>query len=299
MAVLPSEPILSVKETDELAPAAFESYRWRPRAGSLGVWIPGLVVLALLFACFLWPLIYKIPSPVRGSILESNLPIGSPGHILGTDTVGDDIMSRILYGGRVSFEVAAAVQAIGLVLGGLVGIFAGFVGGVREAFVMRILDVLIAFPAIVLVLAIVDGLGASELHVIWGLCVFSVPAFARVSRAATLRLREQTFVLAAGLSGSKRTRIIFKHVVPNVLPQLITFALLGSGVVIILEATLSFFGYGIPLPGPSWGNMIAQGAALMSVYPRLVLVPSAFLFVTVVALNSLGDGLRARWGVER
>src|ERR1700733_645959 len=265
---------------------------------SLEITVPAAVLLVLLFFCFIWPLIYPVPSPVNGSVLNSSLPLWSPGHILGTDTVGDDIMSRILYGGRVSFEVAAAVQAIGLIIGGLAGTIAGYVGGAVEAVLMRGLDVFIAFPSLVLVLAIADSLGPSEMHVIGALSAFSTPAFARVARAATLRLRDQPFVVAARLSSARTWRILFGHILPNMLPQLVTFSLLGAGVAIILEGALSFLGYGIPPPGPSWGNMIAAGQSFMSVYPRFVLVPSIFLLVSVLCLNLLGDGLRARWGVR-
>ena len=265
---------------------------------SLEITVPAAVLLVLLFFCFIWPLIYPVPSPVNGSVLNSSLPLWSPGHILGTDTVGDDIMSRILYGGRVSFEVAAAVQAIGLIIGGLAGTIAGYAGGAVEAVVMRVFDVFIAFPSLVLVLAIADSLGLSEMHVIWALSAFSIPAFARVARAATLRLRDQPFVVAARLSSAKTWRILFGHIAPNILPQMVTFSLLGAGVVMILEGALDFLGYGIPPPAASWGNMIAAGQQVLSISPRYVIVPSIFLIVTVVSLNLMGDGLRARWGVR-
>jgi len=163
---------------------------------------------------------------------------------------------------------------------------------------MRALDVFIAFPSLVLALAIVDSLGQSELNVIWALSAFSIPAFARVTRAGTLRLRDQPFVVAARLSSAKRWRILFGHLVPNLMPQLVTFSLLGAGVTIILEGALDFLGYGIPDPAPSWGKEIAVGQTMLSVRPSLVIVPSIFLFVTVVCLNLMGDGLRARWGVR-
>ena len=265
---------------------------------SLEVAIPATVLALLLFFCFIWPLVYPVPQPVGGSILNSSLPMWSPGHIFGTDPVGNDIMSRILYGGRVSFEVAAAVQVIGLVVGGLLGLIAGYSGGALESVLMRVLDVFIAFPSLVLALAIVDSLGQSELNVIWALSFFSIPAFARITRAATLRLRDQPFVVAARLSSVKTWRILFGHIVPNVMPQLLTFSLLGAGVVIILEGALDFLGYGIPDPEPSWGKMIAAGQTMLSVSPSLVIVPSIFLFVTVVCLNMLGDGLRALWGAR-
>jgi peptide/nickel transport system permease protein len=279
----------------EPAVARASRARGRGRARNLRIWLSAGFLIVLVCACFLWPLIYPVPKPTGGSILESGLPPLSPGHIFGTDPVGNDVFSRILYGGRVSFEVGVSVTAIGLVIGGVLGTAAGYWGGAVDTVIMRVLDVLIAFPALVLALAIAEGLGPSEMHVIWALSFFSIPAFGRIARSATLALRGQTFILAARLSGTSRRRIILRHVVPNIMPQLLTFSLLGIGVAIILEGALSFLGLGIPLPEPSWGSMIAQGQGTLSASPELVLIPSAFLFVTVVALNVLGDALRERW----
>jgi peptide/nickel transport system permease protein len=266
--------------------------RWRT---SLGIAVPGALLAVIFGACFLWPLIGPVPKPTGGNILSSNLPAFSPGHFLGTDPVGNDEFSRLLYGGRASLEITLAVNGIGLLLGGLLGALAAYLGGLRDAIIMRVLDVLIAFPSLVLALAIAQGLGPSEIHTIWALCFFSVPAFARIARAATLRVREQAFMTAARLSGTSSWRMLLRHVAPNILPQLVTFALLGMGITIILEGALSFLGLGIPPPGPSWGNMIAQGQGTLSAQPRYVLLPSAALFITVVSFNLLGDGLRARW----
>jgi peptide/nickel transport system permease protein len=284
-----------------LAPgAAVERAAVRPRARGglargLRLWLPAGFLILLLGACFIWPNVYPVPNPVRGSVLQSGLPPLSPGHIFGTDPVGNDVFSRILYGGQVSFEVGFAVTAIGLVIGSLLGIAAGYWGGVTDTIISRVLDVLIAFPALVLALAIAEGLGPSEVHVIWALSVFSIPAFGRIARGATLALREQTFMLASRLSGTRGWRVILRHIIPNVMPQLMTFSLLGVGVAIILEGALSFLGFGIPLPEASWGSMIAQGQQTLSASPDLVLIPSAFLFATVVSLNLVGDALRERW----
>jgi peptide/nickel transport system permease protein len=268
------------------------SGRWR---SLLGIIVPA-ALLALIFGlCFIWPLIGPVPKPTGGNILNSNLPAFSSGHFLGTDPVGNDEWSRLLYGGRASLEIALAVNGIGLLIGGLLGAIAAYLGAWRDATIMRTLDVLIAFPSLVLALAIAQGLGPSEIHTIWALCFFSVPAFARIARAATLRVREQTFMVAARLSGTSSWRMLLRHITPNILPQLITFALLGMGITVILEGALSFLGLGVPLPAPSWGNMIAQGQQVLSAEPRYVLLPSIALFITVVALNLLGDGLRARW----
>jgi peptide/nickel transport system permease protein len=279
-----------------LAPAGTELVA--PRGGwlrSLDIVIPAGILIVLLFAFFVWPLFGAVGKPTGGNILNANLEPFSAGHVFGTDPVGNDIWSRILYGGRNSIEIALAVQLIGLVIGGSFGAFAGYAGGLLDSVLMRILDVLIAFPALVLALAIAQSLGPSKWHTILALSFFSVPAFARISRAATLRLRERTFILAARLSGTGNGRVLLRHVAPNILPQLVTFGLLGMGVVIILEGALSFFGLGIPPPNPSWGNMIFDGQGILSAEPRLVLVPSAFLFVTVLAFNLLGDALRSHW----
>jgi peptide/nickel transport system permease protein len=279
-----------------LAPAGAEpAVRRRGWTQSLDVAIPAGILAVLMAAFFVWPLIGPVGRPIGGNILNANIDPFTSGHLFGTDPVGNDIWSRILYGGRSSIEIALAVQLIGLVLGGSFGAFAGYWGGILDSILMRILDVLIAFPALVLALAIAESLGPSKAHTILALSFFSVPAFARISRAATLRLRERTFILAARLSGTGSARMLARHVAPNVLPQLVTFGLLGMGVIIILEGALSFFGLGIPPPNPSWGNMIFEGQGILSAEPRLVLVPSAFLFVTVLAFNLLGDALRSRW----
>jgi peptide/nickel transport system permease protein len=280
------------------APAPERQSRARGLLRTLEISIPGGVLLVLLFFCFIWPLVYPVPNPVDGSVLNASLPMWSPGHIFGTTQVGYDNMARILYGGRTTFEIAAAVQLIGLVIGGAIGVIAGYIGGIGESVIMRVLDVFIAFPSLVLILAIVDSLGQSEMHVIWALCVFSIPYTARVARAATLQLRDQPFVVSARLSSVKAWRIITSHIVPNVMPQLLTLSLLGAAIIVLLESGLDFLGYGIPDPSPSWGGMIAYGQTVMSVSLSPLLVPSLFLFGTVVCLNLLGDGLRNRWGVR-
>ncbi|MGH8981530.1 MAG: ABC transporter permease, partial [Acidimicrobiales bacterium] len=230
--------------------------------------------------------------------LKSNLPVGAAGHILVTTTLGNDIMSRVIYGGQTTFEIVFAVQVIGLVVGGLIGVTAAMLRGVAETVAMRLLDVVIAFPAFVLVVVIILGLGASELDLIWALAVVSIPTFARVARAGAVTVREQTFVVAAELAGTKRWRIAVRHVVPNIFNTLLTFTVLGAAIVVILEATIAFFGFGIPAPAPTWGNMIAVGQESMSTRPSLLLIPCIVLLVVVIALNTLSEGMRRRWGSQ-
>jgi peptide/nickel transport system permease protein len=286
------EATLAIESAIELPPNRFRLF-----ARSLELWLPVGFLLVMAGACFLWPVIHKIPSPVVANLSLPNLPPLSPHHLFGTDNVGYDVFSRILYGGRVSLEVGFGTAFLGLVGGGMIGTLAAYYGGAIEAVIMRILDVLLSFPSLVLAITIATYLGPSELHVIWAISFFAVPAFARLSRARTLQLRESTFVLASKLVGTRDRRMIFRHIAPHVVPQLMTFALLGVAIAISIEAALSFLGLGVPPPGPSWGNMIATGQQYLYTDPDLVIIPASFLAATVASVNLIGDALRARWGV--
>jgi peptide/nickel transport system permease protein len=266
------------------------------RRRDLDLWIPGVILAALLVGCFILPLTGVLPNPAAGDLTETLRPPLSPGHLLGTDTIGRDVMSRVLYGGRTSLEVGVSVNVIGIVVGGLIGMFSGFRRGVVDSLIMRILDVMLAFPALILTIVIATYLGPSELNVIWAISFFSIPAYARLARAVTLKMRERVYIDAARMSGRSDGAILLRHIAPNVLPQLATFSLLQVGIVVMIEATLSFLGAGVGPQEASWGTMIATGQIYLSTNPALVLVPSAFLFVTVVCLNVLGDGLRSRYG---
>lgn len=256
---------------------------------------PITLLVLVVGGCFLWPVIGSVPQPVGGDVLSSDLPPFSPGHLLGTDPNGNDVWARILYGGRNSLVVGVSVNLIGLLIGGTLGAVSAYAGGVVDTLVMRVFDVLIAFPSLVLVLAVAQSLGPSQLNTILALAFFSIPATARISRSATLRLREQPFMAAAKLCGTSTWRTLFRHIAPNIAPQLITFSMLGMGVIIVIEGALSFLGLGIPPPAPSWGNMIAQGQQSLSATPLLVVWPCVVLFVTVLGFNLLGETLRSRW----
>jgi peptide/nickel transport system permease protein len=294
-------PDLSVASAvSTLSPVVFENDdfgRFARLRERLELIIPLTVLIFLAAACFIWPLIFKVPSPTAGDLSSVNLPPFSPGHLFGTDPEGYDIMSRILYGGRVSMEVGIGATGLGMLIGGLLGSIAAFRGGVIDSVVMRILDMLLSFPPLILATVVATYLGPSVVHIIWAIAFFTIPSFARIARAQTLRVREETYVSAAKISGSGGTRIVLRHIVPHIFPPMLTIGLLGVGVAIVVEASLSFLGLGIPVPGPSWGNMIAAGQSLLSTNPDLVLIPSIFLFVTVLCLNLLGDSLRARWAL--
>jgi peptide/nickel transport system permease protein len=265
---------------------------------ALRLWVPTGVLLFILALCFLWPLVYQLPSPTAGNILYNNEPPFSPGHLLGTNVQGVDIFSDIVYGGQVSFEISFGVTVIAIAIGATLGVTAGYFGGWVDGVLSRILDILIAFPALVLALVIAEGLGPSEPHLIAALTVFGIPAIGRVTRGATLTLRAQPFMTAARLAGTSRWRIIVRHILPNIMPVIVTFALLGIGIIIILEGALDFLGYGIQQPQASWGAMIAQGQQIMTAQPEFIIIPSIALLITVVSVNMIGDALRERWGVQ-
>jgi len=272
--------------------------RWQRIARALRLWVPGGILILLLFVCFVWPHIYSIPPGDSGSILAAGEPPFSPGHWLGTDPNGVDIFSMLVYGGQVSFEICLAVTAIGMIVGGVLGMTAGYFGSWVDPVLSRVFDVLIAFPALVLVLAIAEVLGPSEMHLIWALSFLSVPGFARIFRASTLVARQQPYITAARLSGTSNWKIIFKHILPNVLPGVVTFGLLFMGIIVIIEGAVDFLGLGIQIPQPSWGAMIAKGQNVLTAQPEYVLIPSIVLLIFVMSLNLLGDALRERWGVR-
>lgn len=268
------------------------SMRWARIRKRLAIGIPLGVVVFLFLACFVGPLVLPIPSPTGGDVLSSSRPPGTPGHPLGTDVNGNDVLSRLLHGGRASLIVAVAVNAIGLAIGGLVGALSAYLGGKADMIIMRALDVLIAFPSLVLTIAIAQVLGPSLPNTVMALSAFAIPGVARVARSSTLRVTAMSFVQAAALGGSPWWRTLLFHIAPNVLPQLLNFAMLGMGIVIVTEGALSFLGLGIPAPAPSWGNMIYDGQQSLSATPLLVLWPSLALLVAVLSFNLLGENVR-------
>ena len=228
---------------------------------ALRLWVPVGVLILILAICFLLPLVVTLPSATSGNIIYNNEPPFSPGHILGTDVQGVDIFSQLVYGGQVAFEVGVSVTVIGIAIGGTLGVIAAYFGGWVDAVISRVFDILIAFPALVLALVIAEGLGPTEMHVIWALAVFGIPAVGRVARGATLTIRGLPFMTAARLAGTRRWRIIARHVVPNIIPNIVTFSLLGLGIIIILEGALDFLGYGIQPTHAELGQHDLEGPA--------------------------------------
>ena len=211
---------------------------------------------------------------------------------LGTDQIGRDVLSRIIYGASVSLQAGAVSVGLALVLGVLVGLLAGYYGGWVDEILMRVVDALYAFPALLLALAVTAILGAGLTSVMLAIGVVFAPAFARLVRGQTLSIRERDFITAAHVVGVEPWRVMLVHIWPNVTAPIIVQASLLVGSAIVIEAGLSFLGLGVMPPTPSWGSMLKEGYQYMEQAPWLAFAPGAAIFLTVLAFNLLGDALQ-------
>jgi len=253
-----------------------------------GTLIVGLIIAAALFAPVLAPY-----DPAQQN-LEQDLLMYSRGHPLGTDKLGRDILSRTIYGSRVSLSVGVATVTLSLVIGLAVGSLSGYAGGWVDEVFMRVVDILLAFPGILLAIAFTAVLGPGLHHVIAALCLIGWTGYARLVRGEILTLREREFIQAAQAIGCKPGRVILLHLLPNLLPPLLIQATFGLAAAIIAEGSLSFLGLGVEPPTPSWGAMLNEGRQFMLVAPHLTLYPGLAIMITVLGLNLLGDVLQDR-----
>jgi peptide/nickel transport system permease protein len=271
--------------------AASEPVRRPRRIGVLFIgsvaWL-ALIGLAAIFADWL-----PIQSPTDMDLLAKRAPLFSPGHILGTDHLGRDELSRLIYGGRVSLLVGLLAPVIGVLIGGCLGMVAGYFRGRLETFAVGGVDVLLAFPPLVFVLAVTAFMGQSVANITIVIGVLGIPAFTRVARAVTLTLSEREFVTAARALGATHSRILIRELLPNVALPLLAFFLLAVAVTIVVEGALSFLGLGVPPPTASWGSMIGEGRENLDIAPWLAFLPAGFMFLTVLSFNVIGDTLRA------
>ena len=245
----------------------------------------------ILAAAALAPLL-PLPSPTDMDMLERRAPM-SLQHWLGTDGLGRDELARLIYGARVSLTVGLCAPVIGVAIGGALGMLAGYFRGRFESIVVGSMDVLLAFPPLILALAVTAYLGQSLLNLTFILGVLGIPAFMRVARAATLTLARREFVIAAQALGATHARILLRELLPNVFLPLLAFFLLGVAVTIVAEGALSFLGLGVPPPISSWGSMIGEGRESLEIAPRLAFIPAVAMFLTVLSFNLIGDTLRA------
>lgn len=257
----------------------------------------------LIFACALLlaaQILLSVLAPLIASESTNRIDLAhrleSPSrqHWLGTDELGRDIFSRLLYGGRISFLVSLSVVSLCLLVGVGLGTVSGMHGGWLDEIVMRTGDVLLSFPGVLLAIGLMAVLGPSLRNVVLALVLIGWVSYARLARGLVLKLREVEFVNAARSLGASSTRILFRHLLPNMLPALIVQTSFGFAGMILAESSLSFLGLGVQPPVPSWGNMLSDGKNHLLDAPHLTLFPGLAIFSSVLALNLLGDALRDR-----
>lgn len=251
----------------------------------------GLVILLILGLSSVFA-DYIAPHHYDDQNLQATFQPPSAKHWFGTDSVGRDIFSRVLYGGRVSLQIGLISVLISGILGGILGAVAGFYGGRTDNLIMRVLDVLLAIPAILLAITIATTLGPGMFNLMIAVGVSSVPSFARMVRASILSIKEQEFVEAARLAGCNDGHIIFLHLIPNIMAPIIVQVTLGIALAILSASSLSFIGLGIRPPQPEWGAMLSAGREFIRNYWHIVTFPGLAIMITILSLNLLGDGLR-------
>jgi peptide/nickel transport system permease protein len=259
-------------------------------------WIGLIIIGVLLGTALLAPLL--APYPPLGIDLTGELEGPRQGHLLGQDKLGRDILSQIIYGSRVSLLVGIVVVGVSLVIGVTVGSAAGYFGGVFDVILMRIVDILLSFPGILLAIALTGVLGPSLKHIILALCVLGWVGYARIVRGQVLAEKNKEYVMAARALGARHPRIILRHILPNCFAPVIVEATFGLAGVILAESSLSFLGLG-PQDVPTWGRLLNEGVQYLLFAPHVAIFPGIAIMLTVLAFNFIGDGLRNQWDVKR
>jgi peptide/nickel transport system permease protein len=249
-----------------------------------------VVVILVLLAIFAPVVASEDPYTISG---RDRLEGPGPQHFFGTDDLGRDVFSRVIYGSRISIQVGIIAVAISTVLGTMIGLFSGYVGGATDLVVQRIVDALMALPLLIFALAIVAALGPSITNVMVALGIAISPGLSRVVRGSVMSVRQNLYVEAARSIGASDVRIVMRHVLPNVLAPIIVLATAGLGGAILAEGSLSFLGLGTPPPTPSWGGMLSGSSRIyMERAPWLAIFPGLALTLAVLGFNTLGDALR-------
>ena len=255
-------------------------------------------VLLLLVASALAAPWLGLADPYKTSMLRRLYPLGSPNHLLGTDELGRDMLSRLIYGGRLSLFMGVTPVVCALLIGGLLGITAGFVGGRTNMAIMRVMDVFYAFPSVLLAISLSGAMGAGTENTLLSLTLVFIPPVCRVSESVTTQVRGFDFVDAARASGASALTIVRVHVLGNVLGPILVYATSLISVAIILAAGLSFLGLGVKPPEPEWGLMLNTLRQAIYVNPILAALPGVMIFITSICFNMMSDGLRAAMDVK-
>jgi peptide/nickel transport system permease protein len=256
------------------------------------VTVAGLFFVLVLILMALLADLLPLDDPLVMDVTARRAAPGTPGHPLGTDSFGRDLLSRTFYGARLSLFIALTVVGLSTLIGVVLGTMVGFVGGFLDTVVSRIWDVMLSFPGILLFIVIMGTLGAGVTMAIIALTIGSIPAAGRLMRERVLAQRQQVYVEAAQVLGASTWRVMFRHVLPNSLTSVLIHAALAVPGIILAEAALSYLGLGVPPPEPSWGKMIAEGQAQLLLAPWQSLIPGACILLATWGFNLLGDGLR-------
>jgi peptide/nickel transport system permease protein len=292
--------VIGTKTRDTLAAAVADEHALAPSSSRPGVFKTllaqrtGVVGLVIVLAAALLAIAAPLLSPDDPTRVDAIRRLAPPSADapLGTDNLGRDILSRLLWGARLSLGTAALAAALILTIGVGLGMIAGFYGGLLDDLLMRVVDVLLAFPALILALAIAGVLGPSITSVMVGVVAVAWADYARVMRGQVLAARERQYVEAARATGARDLRILARHLLPNVLPPILVLASLEMGGLILAISGLSFLGLGAQPPTPEWGAMLNDGRAFIAAAPQLMLYPGLAISIVVVGFNLLGDGLR-------
>ncbi len=255
-----------------------------------------MVGLCLLIAMILIAVFAGFIADYDTMVIDQNQAIRLQGpsreHILGTDQFGRDVFARIIHGSRISLSMSVIAMTLAVAIGALIGSVAGYYGGKVDNVLMRLMDILLAIPPMLMSISIVAALGQSMVNLLIALAIAYIPVFARVIRSSILSIKDQEFIEAARSCGSSNGRIIFKHIIPNAIGPIIVQATLAMGATILIIASLSFMGLGVKPPEPEWGTMLYEGRDFLKQAPYLVLFPGGAITLAVISLNLLGDGLR-------
>jgi peptide/nickel transport system permease protein/nickel transport system permease protein len=246
-----------------------------------------LVILAAIFA----PVLTGGIDPTTGSLSEALKPPSSE-HLFGTDKLGRDLYARVIYGARTSLIAAFSVVILAFVIGTVAGVLAGYFGKIVDAVIMRIADMMIAFPGMILAIAVAGIMGASIRNAVIAVALVTWPKYARLARSLVLKIRDRDYVSAAIVTGSKTPYMLLKYVLPSAITTLVITAAMDIGTMMLELAGLSFLGFGAVPPTPEWGLMLSEGRAYMTAAPWLMIFPGVAIFVVVVIFNMLGDSLR-------
>jgi peptide/nickel transport system permease protein len=260
----------------------------RNPAAVVGLVLVGAAIVCTLFAPWIAPY-----DPIKGDLKNLYVTPPSTQHAFGTDDIGRDILSRVIFGAQISIKIALAAQAGGVLIGVLIGLVTGYYGGLLDTIIMRLVDIVMAFPLLIIAIALVGVLGPSELNIILALMLLSSPVVARLVRSQVLSVKEAEFVTAARSLGAGDGAIMLRHILPNIIAPLVVYTSLGIGSVILAEASLSFLGLGSAQQAtPSWGKMLTESRAFIRSAWWMPFYPGLTIFLTVLGFNLLGDGLR-------